>query len=171
MQGETSEFGRVTEEARTIARAASQPLSTTHLLLSLFAVPNSADLVLRSHRVDEETILSRFREMPREEPGIFDQVVTRARETALGTGTEARALHLLLALARQKCVANDLLVKCGLTTAELAREVLSYVVGPIRRLPYTSRARPLPRPSPARRRRCANRSSRAPSRWSPRPRT
>jgi ATP-dependent Clp protease ATP-binding subunit ClpC len=134
MHGDIREFTHVMEEARTIAREAGQPLGSAHLLLGFFAFSSPAELVLRSHRIDEETILARIREMPRENADVVDALIGRAREIALGTGTDPRALHLLIAIARLKgCAANDLLLKCGVVTANLAREGLSYVVGPLPR--------------------------------------
>jgi ATP-dependent Clp protease ATP-binding subunit ClpC len=150
MSVESREFARVIEEARLIARDASQGLSSAHLLLGLFAVSNPAELVLRARRVDEEQLLSRIREMPKEGPEVFDTLVMRARELALGTATEPKALHVLIAIARQKgCAAHDLLSRCGVATPDLAREALSYVMGP---LPRRFMVREVSEPPPAPRR-------------------
>ena len=134
MPAESREFTRIAAEARAIAEEAHQALSSAHLLLALFTVPNPAELVLRSRRVDEEGLITRIRELPREPAEVFESLLTRAREIAQGTGGEARALHLLNAIARQKgTAANELLLRSGIMTTELARETLSYVVGPIPR--------------------------------------
>jgi ATP-dependent Clp protease ATP-binding subunit ClpC len=132
---DSRELARVIAEARAIADEANQPPSTAHLLLALFATPNPADLVLRSKRLDEDALLAKVKEVPRDADDAFAQLLDRAREIARGTGgREAKALHLLLAIARAKgLAAHELLALAGAPTAEIAREVLSYVVGPLPR--------------------------------------
>ncbi len=132
---DSRELARISVEARTIAEQAGQTPSSAHLLFALFTVPNPAELVLKARRVDEEALLSRLREMPREGPAIVEALFDKARAVAKGTGSdEVRALHLLIAMARAKgCAANELLAQLLPSTAELAREALSYVVGPLPR--------------------------------------
>jgi ATP-dependent Clp protease ATP-binding subunit ClpC len=135
MQTESREFSRVVAEARTIADETGQPLSSVHLLLGLFTVSNPAELVLRSRRADEDLLLSLVQDLVRDAPEVFQSLIDRAREIAQGTAaTDARALHILLAITRQKgCAAYELLMRAGIAPHDLAREVLSYAVGPLPR--------------------------------------
>jgi ATP-dependent Clp protease ATP-binding subunit ClpC len=150
MQVESREFSRIVTEARTIAEESGQSPGSMHLLLGLFTVTNPAELVLRARKVDEETLLAQVRDLPTDDPSLFQALVTRAREVAQGTGgAEVRGLHLLLALARQKgSAAYELLSRVGVSTPDLAREVLSYVVGPLPRR-FTTREPEEPTPPPA----------------------
>jgi ATP-dependent Clp protease ATP-binding subunit ClpC len=135
MPQDSAEFAKVAAEARALAEGAGQALSSAHLLLALFTTPNPAELVLKARRVDEETLLARMKEAPREQASVAATLLDKARELAFGTGASApRALHLLVAIARAKgTTAYELLGACGLNTADLAREALSYVVGPLPR--------------------------------------
>src|SRR6185312_13143917 len=81
-------------------------------------------------------------------PEVFPGLLDRARELAHGMAREAKALHVLLAVARQKgCAANELLGRVGVPVAELAREVFPYAVGP---LPRRFVTREEEEPTPAR---------------------
>jgi ATP-dependent Clp protease ATP-binding subunit ClpC len=135
MQVESREFARIVSEARAIAEETNQPPSSTHLLLGLFAATTPAELVLKSKRIDEDLLLSKTADLPVDGAEVFGSLLDKARETAQGTASaDVRALHVLLAIARQKgCAANELLTRAGVSTAELAREVLSYAVGPLPR--------------------------------------
>ncbi len=133
--GDSRELARIAVEARAIAEEARQPLSTPHLLFALFTVSNPAELMLKARGVDEKLLLARLKEVPVEEPRAFETLLEKARSVAQGTGAaEAQALHLLIALATTKSTgAYDLLAQVVPSTAALAREALSYVVGPLPR--------------------------------------
>jgi len=133
MRGDSLE--RVVAEARAIADEAGQPLTTAHLLLALFTVPNPAERVLASQRLDDDALLARVKDLPREAPEEFRRTVERAREVARGTGgADAGTLHLLVALARSRgTAAVDLLLRAGASPADLARLALSCLTGPMPR--------------------------------------
>lgn len=127
---ESKELGRIVAEARTMAQQAHQAASSAHLLLAIFTVPNSADLMLRSRRIDEDAVLARMRELPRDPEGTFESLVERACELARGAGgQEAQGLHLLVAIARAKGTgAHELLAQVAPSMGDVAREALRYAV-------------------------------------------
>jgi len=129
------ELDRLAAEARLMAEQARQQPGTAHLLLALFVVPTPAELVLRARRVDEEAVLSRLATAPSEPPDRWTTLVDRARRTAADTGSpDARGLHLLLAICRQRdCQAHQLLTALVGSTSELATEVMRCLTGPLPR--------------------------------------
>ncbi|MFM2152045.1 MAG: hypothetical protein RL199_480 [Pseudomonadota bacterium] len=154
---DSAELSRHVLEARTIAERAGQSPSTAHLLLAFFTHDNPVERVLAARRIDEELILGRVRDLPREPAAQFDDLVSQAREVARRAGSdEVRALHLLVAMTQLRgCAAHDLLSLVVPSTAELAREALGYVVGPLPRrlqprvVPSTPPVRTVSTPAPA----------------------
>lgn len=150
MDAQTSELGRIAAEARLIASESGQAPSTTHLLLALFTVPNSGGLLLEWRRADENALLARVRELPDEPADSFARTLERAEELASGTRRNPSGLHLLIALSRERGTASfELLERVGLAPAELARESLGYVVGPLPRRLVPKAAPPVVAPAPS----------------------
>lgn len=134
MGAHITELSRVADEARFLASETGQTPSTTHLLLGMFTVPNPAGLLLEWRRADENALLARVRELPEEAADAFNRAIERAVELASGTRSPPAALHLLIALARERgSAAHELLNRAGVSPGDLAREALGYIVGPIPR--------------------------------------
>lgn len=148
MGAHITELSKVAEEARFLASETGQAPSTTHLLLGMFTVPNPAGLLLEWRRADENALLARVRELPEEAADAFDRAIERAIELASGTRSPPAALHLLIALAREReSAAHELLSRAGVSPGDIAREALGYIVGPIpRRLVPKEAPAPLPAP-------------------------
>lgn len=122
---------RALHEARAIADGVGQPLSTTHIVLALFTVPNPAELVLREAFVDEDRLLELVG------PGIVDEgdallnVLSAADETALRCDSRnTNTLHVLVALLRVREAGAWQLLDAALGgTAGLRNRVMAYVTG------------------------------------------
>src|SRR5207244_9024476 len=77
--------------------------------------------------VDEDAILMLMRAPPDEPDGLTRELCVRARDVAKNCGcTEADCLHLLIAITRVRCAANDLLTESGLDLSGLRNTALSY---------------------------------------------
>lgn len=150
MRTDGTELAQIFSEARALAADAGQPFSSAHLLLAFFTRPNPADLLLRERGVDEDAVLSRVRELPREDERVATHLVEQARDVARGVNSrEPGALHLLVAITRARgSAAREMLTRAGASPADLAREALACVVGPLPRRFTPKHARPEPNPRP-----------------------
>jgi len=127
---DSSDFAQVVSEAEDIAQSAGQQLTSAHLLLALFTVPNRAAVVLRDKGVDEDALLGQLTAAPKEEPGLSRDLLERTREIAESTSAdEADCLHLLIAMTRLRCVAQELLVRCQVELSQLRNVALSFYTG------------------------------------------
>ncbi len=153
---ESMEFAQVLAEAGDIARNVNQRLTSAHLLLAFFVVPNRAEMLLRERGVDEDRILLAMPGAPEEPEGLERDLRERARQVAEGLrADETDCIHLLIAMTRVRhCSAHQLLAACGLELAALRNVALSYyTAGMPRRLrrvpqPATRAPAPMARRSP-----------------------
>ena len=122
---------RALHEARAIADGVSQPLSTTHVVLALFTVPNPAELVLREANVSEDRLLALVGPALVDEPDALLAVLFAADETALRCDARhTNTLHLLVALLKVREAAAWQLLESALGgTAALRNRVMAYVTG------------------------------------------
>src|SRR5439155_20927952 len=130
----TDDLAAVFDQAREIAEESEQRLSTAHVLLALFTVPNRAEAVLKDRGVDEDRLLEVLgarSELHREPLDIMPMLDERIAQTAESTGADrANCLHLLVALARlQTSSANRMLRGVGIDLAALRNQVISYLTG------------------------------------------
>src|ERR1700733_5592050 len=111
-----SDLAQLYSEAADIARNVSQPLTTAHHLLALFTFENRAQVLLRERAIDEDILLSKMEEAPREPPELARMLPDRVRELARRVGqTETDTLHLLIYLTGLKeSLAYQLLERCGI---------------------------------------------------------
>jgi len=163
------DLARALEEAGTIARGVAQPVSTTHVLLALFTVPNPAAVLLHERGVDENSLLDHLTGEEIERPLSVRAVLKLAEETAVRCDArQVNTLHLLVGMMRAKdTVAFTLLEQSVDKLQGFRNTVMSYLTGVLpRRLldhmkeskdetrdrgrpaPSTTkpRVRPLPRP-------------------------
>ncbi|MGC6418889.1 MAG: AAA family ATPase [Bradymonadia bacterium] len=119
---------KVLEQAHDIAAQAGQDFTTAHLLLAFFVVPNSAEMLLHDHGINEETLLARFDPQATERSGLVASAEARASAFAASTGSEAIfCLHLLAALTElPDGIAYRMLVRVGVSVSQLRATALNY---------------------------------------------
>ncbi|HTP51557.1 MAG TPA: ATP-dependent Clp protease ATP-binding subunit [Anaeromyxobacteraceae bacterium] len=163
---ESMELAQVLAEAEDISRNVHQKLTSAHLLLAFFTVPNRAEMLLRERGVDEDRILLCMTGAPEEPDGVERDLRARARDVAAGLGVdEADCLHLLIAMTRvRSSAAHQLLSACGLHVSALRNVALSYFTAGmprrLQRVPQPATRAPADAPPPPR----APRGPPAPSR-------
>ena len=125
------DLARALTEARAIADGVGRSLSSTHVLLSLFTVPNPAELVLREHGIDEDRLLALVEPGAEEPPACLRQVLDLADETALRCDArQTHTLHLLVAVLKvREAAAYALLEKALGNTGPLRNRALAFVTG------------------------------------------
>ena len=149
---ESMELAQVLSEAGDIARNVNQRLTSAHLLLAFFVVPNRAEMLLRERGVDEDRILLAMPGAPEEPEGLERDLRDRARQVAEGLrADETDCIHLLIAMTRvRQCSAHQLLAACGLELAALRNVALSYYTAGmprrLRRVPQPANRAPAPSP-------------------------
>ena len=143
-----ADLARTLSEASSIADGVHQPLSTAHVLLALFTVPNPAELILRERNVDEDKILDHIPRGANEAAGLVKTVLRHAEQMALRCDArETNTLHLLVGFLRTRdCLAAQLLESAGGPLAPLRNQVMSFVTGvlPRRLLASMQEARATP---------------------------
>ncbi len=122
------ELEQVHREALDIAHAAGQRLSSAHLLLAMFTVPNLAELLLLERDVNEETLLACMSRLEREPPDTLDALGARSRQIARSCDADAAdCLHLLAACTGQpKSFAYRLLERTGVDMQQLSETARRY---------------------------------------------
>ena len=149
---ESMELAQVLSEAGDIARNVNQRLTSAHLLLAFFVVPNRAEMLLRERGVDEDRVLLAMPGAPEEPEGLERDLRDRARQVAEGLrADETDCIHLLIAMTRvRQCSAHQLLAACGLELAALRNVALSYYTAGmprrLRRVPQPATRAPAPSP-------------------------
>jgi ATP-dependent Clp protease ATP-binding subunit ClpC len=124
---DSTDLAQVLHEAKDIAQSVAQKLSSAHVLLALFTVDNPAQVLLRERGVDEDRLLELMTGAPTEEEHLVRDLCQRARVIAQQCDSrEADCLHLLIAFARVRCAANDLLAQAGVDLISLRTTALSY---------------------------------------------
>jgi ATP-dependent Clp protease ATP-binding subunit ClpC len=156
-----ADLARALTEARAIADGVGQTLSTTHVVLALFTVPNPAEVLLAEYTINEDTILALVDVRAAEPAGALRAVLDMAEETALRCDArQTNTLHLLVALLKTREAVGYTLLESALgpSTAPLRNRVMAFVTGvlPRRLLQPIQEAKLLePPPPPPRERRPA----------------
>ena len=154
---ESMELAQVLAEAEDIARNVHQRLTSAHVLLAFFTVPNRAEMLLRERGVDEDRVLLCMTGAPEEPDGVERDLRSRARDVAGGVGAEeADCLHLVIAMTRVRAsAAHQLLTACGLEVSALRNVALSYYTAGmprrLRQVPQPATRAPAPDAPAARR--------------------
>jgi ATP-dependent Clp protease ATP-binding subunit ClpC len=125
------ELGDVIDEANDIADRVEQTLSSAHLLLALFTVPNRAAVFLEDRNVTVDKLLEKLSGASDEAPAILDRIYQRGERIASGSRAEAMSsLHLLAALVRESSShAVELLKDAGINVSAIRASVMSYATG------------------------------------------
>ena len=105
----------VVDNARDIASKTGSRITSIHLLLAIFTVPNPASRVLRSEGVHEGTLLDVVESADtNENSDVLEAVQLRATRIAAFSEVEAiNSLHLLMAISTVPCRASSLLLRTG----------------------------------------------------------
>lgn len=142
----SQEWRNIFHQARDIAGELGQHLSTVHVLLSIFLVPNKAQQLLSERGIDEDRVLEQIEELVDEDPQVLEQVSSRSQQVASRCGSdEIDGLHLLIAMTRVRTsLAHKLLEKCGVSLSKLRNQAMSYLTGRVkRRFPSTAEVVPV----------------------------
>ncbi len=125
---QSAELAQVLAQAQDIAGQTEQGLSTAHVLLAMFTVPNLAELLLLERSVNEETLLANIDRMEREPEGSVEGLEASAARIARGCDdAHSNCLHLLAALTRMpQTFAFGLLQRTGVDMGRLRVAALRY---------------------------------------------
>ena len=148
----SAELKQVLSQARDIAHQTDQTMSSAHVLLASFTVPNLAELLLHERGVNEETLLSQLRSIEREPPDVLDRLKAGTRRVAeVCSAQRMNCLHLLAALTQlPEAFACRLLVRADIDVDDLRETALRYATdGVPRRLLQGNRSLAEPERGPA----------------------
>jgi ATP-dependent Clp protease ATP-binding subunit ClpC len=127
------DLSRALAEARSIADGVGQPLTTAHLLLALFTVPNPAEVLLKDRGIDEDVLLALVPRGAVESKSQVRAVITQAEEMALRCDArQSNTLHLLVSFLRVRETLAFQLLEDALGTnnvSALRNQVMSFVTG------------------------------------------
>src|SRR5262245_56426838 len=124
---DSSDLAQVLLEAEDIARSVHQRCTSAHVLLAVFTLENGAEVLLRERDVDEDVLLGSLTQAPAEPESVVRELRERAREIAQTCGArETECLHLLIAMTRVRCLAQQMLSKVGIDLTALRNTALSY---------------------------------------------
>jgi ATP-dependent Clp protease ATP-binding subunit ClpC len=125
---------QILSEAEDIAQKTEQRLTTAHVLLAMFVVPNAAGSYLLSKRINEDRILNVVQAGQTEQTEIVEQIKLRAAEYAKQLRSrDVNPMHLLLAMCRTaESVANRLLVNTGVRIDQIRNNIFMIVTGGVR---------------------------------------
>ena len=132
------EVEHILNEAGEMAEAASQNVTTGHILLGMLTNANRAAKLLTDLRVSADRILDAMAEVKRknhkleEKEALLELVADRMYDAARHTGaTLVSSLHLMLALTREKrSVAYRVFNIMGVPPAQVRTLALSRITGP-----------------------------------------
>jgi ATP-dependent Clp protease ATP-binding subunit ClpC len=105
-------LAQVLSEAKDIAEATEQKLTSGHVLLALFTVRNAAETLLRELGVTEDTLLDIIDGKMLEPPDALAGLLERAEQIAASLGAiTTDCLHVLIAMTRTKRALAQLLLE------------------------------------------------------------
>ena len=122
-------------QAQDIASQLEQEMNSSHLLLSLFLLPNKAEEMLKERGIDEDRILSELTGQDEELPGVMEHIAQKMEQFAQSSHAQMLdTLHLLLAMSRvSQSLAYQLLQRCHVSLPKLRNQAMSYLTGRVRR--------------------------------------
>ena len=125
----------VLEEAREIAEATQQPVTSQHVLLAFFVSRNPAERLLRSREVDEDQLLKLVDQNAKEPRVALREIVARGSQMAAGCGArEVDCLHVLVAMTRHRqSIAFRLLSDADPKLGHLRTRALTILTGAVPR--------------------------------------
>ncbi len=125
------ELQSIYTQAKDIARQTSQVMSSAHLLLALYTVPNHAASFLEDRHLTVDALLNALKGLPPEDPRVLERIEARARRLAEGSNADRiDSLHLLAALIRENTgQAYHILESAGANVSAIRASVMSYATG------------------------------------------
>jgi ATP-dependent Clp protease ATP-binding subunit ClpC len=122
------EVGSVLSRAEQMAVEMDEHMSSAHVLLALFEVPNQAAKLLEDRGITAATVRAAMKELGSEALHVLEKVQRRSERLAEGSRAEAiTSLHLLAALVREtRSHAQVLLKSCGADIGAIRTAVMSY---------------------------------------------
>lgn len=122
------EVGSVMRKAKEIAGGPQERMSTAHVLLALFEVPNQASTILNDRAITAGRMQREMEGLESESGHILEKVYDRSERLAQGSRSEAvTSLHLLGALVREtSSQAYGILERCGADIGAIRTAVMSY---------------------------------------------
>jgi ATP-dependent Clp protease ATP-binding subunit ClpC len=125
------ELSAVLDEAKDISDRVGQVLSSAHVLLALFTVPNRAAVFLEDRDITVECLLDRLDRVASESPAVLQRIHNRGERIANGSRADSvSSLHLLAALVRESAShAVQLLEDAGANVSAIRASVMSYATG------------------------------------------
>ncbi len=106
-------------------------MSSAHLLLALFTVPNRAAVFLEDRNITVDSLLEVLERLPDESHDLLERVSQRSGRIAAGSQADSvNSLHLLAALVREnRSHAYTLLDETGANVSAVRASVMSYATG------------------------------------------
>jgi ATP-dependent Clp protease ATP-binding subunit ClpC len=125
------ELSSIFGQAQDIADKSGRELTSAHLLLALFTVPNRAAVFLEDRNITVDSLLEVLERLPDEPDELLDRVTQRSGRIAVGSQADAiNSLHLLAALVREnRSHAYTLLDETGANVSAIRASVMSYATG------------------------------------------
>jgi len=118
-------------QANDIARHCNKTLSSAHVLLALYTVPNQAATFLEDREITVDTLLSSVKKLAAEDERIMERIQARTIRLAEGSNASAiDSLHLLASLIRESSSqAHRILEEAGANVSAIRASVMSYATG------------------------------------------
>jgi ATP-dependent Clp protease ATP-binding subunit ClpC len=125
------ELSQVYDEARDIADQVGQPLTTAHVLLALFTLPNPTEVFLGDRRISEDSILAVIREGEKEPPSAVRELKEKTEQLAHSLrSSDVNSMHLWVALCNARgSTAHRLLLRSGEDVTTLRNTAMGFLSG------------------------------------------
>ena len=119
-------------EAADIARHASKPLDSTHLVLAIFYVPCEAQSILLEKRADCDRVLNALDGLAPEPNETVGAIYQTAAQIAGNVGSrQVTSVHLLMAISRvPSSRAARMLEKAGLPLFAIRTQAMAHLTDP-----------------------------------------
>lgn len=121
----------VLHEAQSLAKSTGRRLSSAHILLALFTVPNQAQQYLREQDVDEDALLAKLDHVEDDPSDLIDSIMDRASRMAEGRrASTTTSLHILVAITGFKdCAGYRLMKQTGANMAQIRNRAMGLFLG------------------------------------------
>lgn len=126
----SEDLSEVLAQARDIALQTRQTMTSAHVLLAIFTVPNPAAAFLKERGITVENLLTAMKSPRAEAPEVLRKIADRsARIASSARADSVTSLHYLAALVREKSSqAWMLLDECGADIGTIRAAIMSYAI-------------------------------------------
>lgn len=131
----SKEWRLLFHQARDVATQLEQELTSAHVLLSLFLLPNKAEQLLLERDINEDVILAGINPFSSEPPNTLALITQKSQQIAMSADSQLiDSLHLLIAMSRvTSSLAYQLLEQCETSLPMLRNQAMAYLTGRVRR--------------------------------------